>query len=93
MHPLLNYGRGIRDAGPMPSIEILRRFGFRQAIKATEIATIGDADTQVAQDATVRVNKLTMGRHFGGCALAGGELVAGGMTFTEPSELTSTLRS
>ena len=77
----------------MAAVKILRSLRFRQAIEATKITAVGDADPQIAKDATVRVDKLTMRRHLGGWAFAGGELLEGGMTFTEPSELTSTFRS
>ncbi len=40
------------------------RLGFRQAIEAAEIAAVGHAHAQVAQDAPVRINQLADGtRH------------------------------
>src|SRR4051812_41751524 len=56
-HPLTGDGRGVRQVCPTAAIEIVRRFSFRQAIQAPEVAPVSDADAQVAQDAAMRINQ------------------------------------
>ena len=92
-HPLLHDGRRIGQVRPVAAIEVLRRLGFRQAIEAAEIAAVRDAHPQVAQNAAVRINEQPGLGHLAGGLVAAGRLVKGGMTLTEPSALTSTLRS
>ena len=58
-HPLLDDGRGIGQVRPVAAIEVLRRLGFRQAIEAAEIAAVGEAHPQVAQDASLRIDEQT----------------------------------
>ncbi len=55
--PLLDYWRGIGHVRPVAPIEIVRRLGFRQAVQAAKIATIGDAYPQVAQNAAMRIDQ------------------------------------
>ena len=89
-HPLRDNGRGVGQVRPVTAIEILGCLRFRQAIHATEITAIREADAQVAQSSTVRVNQPRGAGHFDGAV---GALVAGGITRTVPSELTSTFKS
>src|SRR5713226_5024306 len=92
--PLLNDRGGIGHMGPMSTVEIVGSLGFRQAIKTPEITTVSDADPQVAQGAAMRIDEQSdLGHLATGGLVAAGALVRGGMTFTEPSAETSTLRS
>jgi autotransporter-associated beta strand protein len=56
-HPLLDDGSRIGHRRPASAIKIVGGLCFRKAIEATEIATIGYADPQVAQDAAVGINE------------------------------------
>ena len=89
--PLLGDGRRVGHARPVAAIEILRRLRFRQAIHAAEIASIGNAHPQVAQDAAMRIHEQIGRSHFTG-GFVGAALV-GETTRTVPSEFTSTFRS
>src|SRR2546430_16159067 len=40
------------------------RLGFRQTIHAPEIAAIGNADPQVAQNAAVRIDQWSLPSHY-----------------------------
>src|ERR1039458_2887584 len=91
--PLLHDGRGVGQVRPVAPIEILRRLGFGQAIEAAEIAAVREAHPQVAQDASVRIDEQPGLGHLAGGLVAAGRLVRGGMTLTDPSAVTSTLRS
>ena len=86
-------GAGVGQVRPVAAIEVLRRLGFGQAIEAAEIAAVRDAHPQVAQDAPLRIDEQPGLGHLAGGLVAAGRLVKGGMTLTEPSALTSTLRS
>jgi hypothetical protein len=55
--PLLDYRRRIGHVRPVASIKIVCRLGFRQAVQAPKIATIGDTYPQVAQNATMRIDQ------------------------------------
>ena len=92
-HPLLDDRSGIRHVRPVAAIEILRRLGFRQTIEAAEITAVRDAHPQVAQGAPVRIDEQPGLGHLAGGLIIAGRLVKGGITLTEPSALTSTLRS
>ncbi len=79
--------------GPASTVKVLSSLGFRQTLEATKITAVGEADTQVAQDASVGVNQQVRPGHLGGGLVAAGLLVAGGITRTLPSAVTSTLSS
>jgi hypothetical protein len=55
-HPLLDNGGGVGHVCPVPAIEVLGGFGFREAIETAEIAAVGQANSQVAQNASMRVD-------------------------------------
>ena len=78
---------------PAAAIEAVRRLGFRQAVEAAEVAAVGEAHPQIPQDAALGIYEGAGSGHFAGGLVAAGLLVKGGMTLTEPSDLTSTLRS
>src|SRR5579884_2466001 len=87
-------GPWVGQCGPAPAIKILRRLRFREAIEAAEIAPIGDAHPQVAQDAPVSIHEQAVAGHcLEGGLVTGGGLVSGAILVTVPSECTSTLRS
>jgi hypothetical protein len=95
-HPLLDNGRRVGEVRPVTAIEILRRLRLRKAIQATEVAAVGKAYPQVAQNPTLRIHERAgLGHGCGGALVAVGALVPvkGGMTRTEPSASTSTFRS
>jgi hypothetical protein len=78
----------------MAAIKVVGRFGLRQAIKAAEIAPVSDADAEVAENPSKRVNELRGTTHLmTGTLVPVGEFVSGGTTLTDPSARTSTLRS
>ena len=93
--------RGILQPLEPDAIKVGRFLGFRQAIKTAEVATVGDTDPQVADDAPVRIGQEVGPDHLGGAgavpggegAVAGGVLVAVGTIFAPPDCLISTLRS
>ena len=62
----LDDGRRVGQMRPVAAIEVVRRLGFRQAIEAAEIAAVGEADPQVAQDASLRINEQAGPGSFGG---------------------------
>src|SRR6185369_455979 len=90
-HPLLNNGSRIWQVRPVAAIKILCRLGFRQTVETAKIAAIRQADPQVAENTPVRVDEGARLRHLAGAELV--RLAGGGITLTEPSAPTSTLRS
>jgi hypothetical protein len=75
----------------MGTEQILPGLPIRLAIEAVEVTAIRQAHPQIAQNAPLRVYQRIVPGHcfFGGA----GWLVSGGMTFTDPSALTSTFKS
>jgi hypothetical protein len=79
---------GLGGVGP---VKIGRLLGFRQAVDATEVASIRDANSEIANDPIVSVLENPSVGH--GVTPLGGELVWIGTILTVPSRRTSTLRS
>ena len=91
--PLLDDGCRVGQVRPMAAVKILRGLSFRQAIQATEIAAVRDADPQVAQNPAVRIDEQLGLDHLGTEEFVAAVLVCGGMTRTEPSAPISTFKS
>src|SRR5579883_2957277 len=79
--------------GPMAAVKILSGLGFGQAVKAAEIAPVCQTDPQVAQNTTMGIDQQPFVAHLAGAELVSARVGRGGITFTEPSAPTSTLRS
>ena len=55
--PLLDYRGGVGHVGPMPAIKIMRRLGFRQAIKTSKITPIRNAYAKITQNSAIGIDQ------------------------------------